>query len=110
MGASIVGGGLSFGSTHKDDDCNRRLYARQLHAMGYRVAAIALQCMAPEVQQAMALAGTPCPQQRVAVAPIKGTAVVSAYASASVQTRYSNYTHGDSSWVSPAEMAPYGGR
>jgi hypothetical protein len=73
-----MGGGFSFGTTTKDDDCNRRLYARQLHNMGYRGAAIAIQCLSPEVNYAMAVAGTPC----AGPAPVMAErgAVVSAYA------------------------------
>lgn len=60
-GISVLGGGFSLGSTSKDDDCNIRLYARQLHAMGLKNAAIILQCLNPQVNYAMAAAGTPCP-------------------------------------------------
>jgi hypothetical protein len=74
---SVMGGGFSFGSTTRDDDCNRRLYARQLHSMGYPYAAIALQCLSPEVQYAMAAAGTPCP----GTAPVATAPVISRYAS-----------------------------
>lgn len=59
-GVSVMGGGASFGSSVKDDDCNRRLYARQLWNMGFRQAATLIQCLSPEVQYAMAAAGTPC--------------------------------------------------
>lgn len=60
-GGSFLGGGFSFGSTTKDDDCNRRLYARQLYNMGFKGAAAVIQCLSPEVAYAMAVAGTPCP-------------------------------------------------
>lgn len=59
-GISVMGGGGSFGTSVKDDDCNRRLYARQLWNMGFRQAATNIQCLSPEVQYAMAAAGTPC--------------------------------------------------
>ena len=61
VGGSFVGGGFSIGSTVKDDDCNRRLYARQMYNMGFKAAAAILQCITPEVNYAMAMAGTPCP-------------------------------------------------
>ena len=61
VGGSFVGGGFSFGSTVKDDDCNRRLYARQMYNMGFKGAAAIMQCISPEVNYAMAVAGTPCP-------------------------------------------------
>jgi hypothetical protein len=77
-GGSFMGGGFSFGTTTKDDDCNRRLYARQLYNMGYPEAALAIQCLSPEVSYAMAVTGTPCP----GAAPVLAdrAAVVSAYA------------------------------
>lgn len=59
-GISVMGGGGSFGTSVKDDDCNRRLYARQLWNMGFKQAATNIQCLSPEVQYAMAAAGTPC--------------------------------------------------
>lgn len=59
-GVSVMGGGGSFGTSVKDDDCNRRLYARQLWNMGFKQAATNIQCLSPEVQYAMAAAGTPC--------------------------------------------------
>jgi hypothetical protein len=77
-GGSFMGGGFTFGTTTKDDDCNRRLYARQLYNMGYPEAAIAIQCLSPEVSYAMAAAGTPCPGSLPQVA--ERGAVISAYA------------------------------
>lgn len=71
-GISLMGGGGSFGTTVQDSDCNRRLYARQLYNMGFKQAAANIQCLSPEVQYAMEVAGTPCfttppPEARVAV-------------------------------------------
>lgn len=60
-GVSFPGGGFSLGGTTKDEDCNLRLYARQLYNMGAKNAAFILQCLNPQVNYAMALAGTPCP-------------------------------------------------
>jgi hypothetical protein len=76
-GGSFVGGGFSFGGTVKDDDCNRRLYARQLYNMGFRQAAAIIQCISPEVNYAMAAAGTPCPvPPNMASASLPSAAVV----------------------------------
>lgn len=66
-GASFPGGGFTFGSTTKDDDCNRRLFGRQLYNMGFKRAAMVIHCFNVEVAQAMAIAGTPCPGVEVAV-------------------------------------------
>ena len=60
-GASFPGGGFSFGTTTKDNDCNRRLFGRQLYNMGYKRAAMVIHCFNEEVAAAMAIAGTPCP-------------------------------------------------
>jgi hypothetical protein len=100
-GVSVMGGGVSFGSTTKDDDCNRRLYARQLHNMGYKAAAVALQCLSPEVQWAMAAAGTPCPglAPPVAAAPVV-TAFASLGATAGVSPAPAGYK-----WVPNPEYA-----
>lgn len=71
-GISVMGGGGSFGTSVQDSDCNRRLYARQLYNMGFKQAAANIQCLSPEVQYAMEVAGTPCfttaPPDQVAVA------------------------------------------
>lgn len=78
-GASFPGGGFSFGTTTKDEDCNRRLFGRQLYNMGYKRAAMVIHCFAPEVAQAMAIAGTPCPAadpQMVGTAyPVRAAAI-----------------------------------
>lgn len=84
-GGSFVGGGFSFGSTVKDDDCNRRLYARQLYNMGFRQAAAIIQCISPEVNYAMAAAGTPCPvppNMASAAPPVAAVATVAATSAA----------------------------
>lgn len=78
-GASFPGGGFSFGSTTKDNDCNRRLFGRQLYNMGYKRAAMVIHCFNEEVAAAMAIAGTPCPAADPQVAgtayPIRAAAV-----------------------------------
>lgn len=81
-GGSFVGGGFSFGGTVKDDDCNRRLYARQLYNMGFRQAAAIIQCISPEVNYAMAAAGTPCPVPPNMASTAAPVAVAAATASA----------------------------
>lgn len=60
-GLSLMGTGLTFGSTLPDPGCNLRLTARQLYAFGYRTAAIALMCQDQRVAEAMAIVGEACP-------------------------------------------------
>lgn len=65
MGSSSVGGsgvgfGVSIGSTWRDEECVRRLHARELKAMGQPAAGVELLCGNPEVWAAMESAGTPC--------------------------------------------------
>ncbi len=60
-GLSLMGGGLTFGSTKVDDGCTIRLLARQLYAFGFQKAAVALMCQDERVTVAMAAAGTLCP-------------------------------------------------
>ncbi|MHB0865313.1 MAG: hypothetical protein ACYC1Y_00155 [Minisyncoccota bacterium] len=61
VGASGVGFGVSFGSTWTDHDCQNRLDARQLVAMGYRDAARVVMCSNPVVREAFKATGNPCP-------------------------------------------------
>jgi hypothetical protein len=104
-GASFMGGGFSFGTTTKDDDCNRRLYARQLHNMGYGGAAIAIQCLSPEVNYAMAVAGTPCAGPAPQVA--QRGAVVSAYAGLSTSPTDASAAPDGFKWVPNPEYADW---
>jgi hypothetical protein len=60
-GLSLMGGGLTFGSTMVDDGCTIRLLARQLYAFGFQKAAVALMCQDERVTFAMEAAGTSCP-------------------------------------------------
>ena len=65
LGSASVGGsgpgfGLAIGGTTEDKDCNIRLYARTLYAMGYRVAAVQLLCTNPDVAHALAYQGLYC--------------------------------------------------
>src|SRR5580704_1523984 len=43
-GLSVMGGGLTYGSTMVDSGCTIRLLARQLFAFGFQRAAVALMC------------------------------------------------------------------
>lgn len=78
MGSSSAGAqgitfGLSFGTTWRDQNCQRLKNSRQLVALGYHRAATALMCQDDNVRDAMAQAGTPCPtgaEPIAAVAPI----------------------------------------
>jgi hypothetical protein len=60
-GLSLMGGGITFGTTKVDTGCTIRLLARQLFAFGLHKAAIALMCQDDRVAAAMAVAGSPCP-------------------------------------------------
>ena len=53
--------GLSFGSTIRDENCERLKLARSLYGMGMKVASVALLCQDSRVYDAMNMAGTPCP-------------------------------------------------
>lgn len=65
-GLSLMGTGLTFGSTMPDPGCNLRLTARQLYAFGFKSAAIALMCQDQRVAEAMAIVGEACPSARIA--------------------------------------------
>lgn len=60
-GVSLMGGGVTFGTTKVDDGCTIRLLARQLFAFGFQKAAVALMCQDERVAVAMEAAGTYCP-------------------------------------------------
>ncbi len=60
-GLSLMGGGITFGSTKVDEGCTIRLLARQLYAFGLHKAALALMCQDRRVVVAMDVAGSPCP-------------------------------------------------
>lgn len=76
-GLSLMGGGVSFGSTRVDEGCTIRLLARQLFAFGLKNAALALMCQDDRVAMAMAAVGTPCPPQPAPVAASDPTAALS---------------------------------
>jgi outer membrane protein OmpA-like peptidoglycan-associated protein len=61
FGAQVATVGVAIGRTWQDENCQRIKNARQLDAMGFRRAAVALLCVDDEVRQAMRTAGTPCP-------------------------------------------------
>jgi hypothetical protein len=53
--------GVSFGSTMRDDNCERLKLSKTLYDMGMKVAAVATMCQDRRVFDAMMSAGTPCP-------------------------------------------------
>ncbi len=68
MGSSSVGAqgvafGVSIGTTWRDENCQRLKNSRELAAMGFGPAAVALLCVDDDVRNAMSTAGTPCPGQ-----------------------------------------------
>lgn len=65
MGSSSIGGqgvgfGISIGTTWTDENCQRLKNSRQLAAMGFRRASVALLCVNDDVARAMEAAGLPC--------------------------------------------------
>jgi hypothetical protein len=89
MGSTSVGGagvgfGLSFGTTWRDSACVRRLDARELNSLGYRLGAKERMCDDELNREALARAGTPCyvdlpeeakrPEDRAVVAPVAAPA------------------------------------
>jgi hypothetical protein len=67
MGSTGVGGqgmsfGFSIGSTWTDENCVRRLDARELYMYGHKRAAKARLCMDDSIAESFRLAGDPCPQ------------------------------------------------
>jgi hypothetical protein len=66
-GLSLMGGGITFGSTKVDVGCTIRLLARQLYAFGLHKAALALMCQDARVAAAMEVTGSPCPAPAVQI-------------------------------------------
>ena len=58
VGASTPFGGVSFGSTYKSEDCELRMYARALMALGKNDAALALLAQNEKVAAALRATGT----------------------------------------------------
>lgn len=63
-GLSIVGLGLTLGKTYEMEACVRHKEAVFLEQKGYSGASTARFCMNKKVDEAMWLAGTPCPQSQ----------------------------------------------
>lgn len=57
VGASTPFGGVSIGSTFKSDDCELRMFARSLSALGQNEAALALLAQNPKVAAALRAVG-----------------------------------------------------
>jgi hypothetical protein len=55
--------GISFGSTLRDENCERLKLSKTLYDMGMKVAAVAAMCQDRRVFDAMMAAGTPCPYE-----------------------------------------------
>lgn len=71
-GVQGMSAGVSFGTTWTDNGCDARYDATALVAAGQPKAAIARLCLKPEIRQAMADAGTPCPGAQQKAAAIGG--------------------------------------
>jgi hypothetical protein len=61
-GVSVIGTGVSLGTTYPDGDCNKRLYARTLWAMGKQNEALAILCLSPDVRYVMRACAQYLPQ------------------------------------------------
>jgi hypothetical protein len=85
-GLSLMGGGITFGSTKVDEGCTIRLLARQLYAFGLQKAALALMCQDVHVALAMDEAGSPCPNQPASVSAPLGFTATDASSGATAQT------------------------
>jgi hypothetical protein len=53
--------GISIGRYQRDENCELLKLAKQLDALGLKIAAASILCQDSRVFQAMAMAGTPCP-------------------------------------------------
>lgn len=62
VGGAVPGFGISFGTTWRDSACVRRLDARELNSLGYKLGAKELMCDSDNVRAALKRAGTPCYQ------------------------------------------------
>lgn len=76
-GLGVSGGGISFGSTWSDEECVRRLHARQLTAWGANNLAMEIMCASPHVVEAdarlMKMGETPsCTANALAAKPKDG--------------------------------------
>ena len=76
MGSSAVGastpfGGVSFGTTYKSEDCELRMFARSLMALGHNAAALALLATNDNVRKALEASGVKIPSvaPKASVAP-----------------------------------------
>lgn len=68
-GVSVAGFGVTVGSTWKDEECVRRLHAREISALGEKDVAKEVLCGSPIVAEAYAAVGRPC---KVGVSPNQG--------------------------------------
>jgi hypothetical protein len=84
-GLSLMGGGITFGSTKVDEGCTIRLLARQLYAFGLKKAALALMCQDVHVVLAMDEAGSPCPNAPTQVVEPLGFTAMDTSSSATAQ-------------------------
>lgn len=61
-GANGAGFGISVGSTWTDEHCKRLKMSRELWNKGMKAASLAIDCMDPNVRDALEMTGTKCPQ------------------------------------------------
>jgi hypothetical protein len=76
-GGSAVGFGVSFGTTHVDQNCVMLKNAQMLWNMGMRAAALARLCMDKDNRKALEMTGYTCPQDRKNTTDVKTVTAVS---------------------------------
>jgi hypothetical protein len=70
-GAAASGWGVSFGTTWRDSACVRRLDARELASLGYKLGAKERMCDDDKNRAALLRAGTPCRNDIPELAPVE---------------------------------------
>ncbi len=76
-GGSAAGFGVSFGTTHVDQNCVMLKNAQMLWNMGMRAAALARLCMDKDNRKALEMTGYTCPQDRKNTTDVKTVTAVS---------------------------------
>ena len=94
-GGAVAGFGLSFGTTWRDSACVRRLDARELNSLGYRLGAKELMCDSENVRAALLRANTPC---REDIAELPPVAPVIAPAEEAPARGYNSFLDNHHSW------------
>lgn len=84
-GGSAAGFGVSFGTTHIDQNCVMLKNAQMLWNMGMRAAALARLCMDKDNRKALEMTGYTCPQDAGKTTKVKTVKVSTTAATATAQ-------------------------